>query len=60
MIRKYEQGVVLPPTKLALMLQVLYRTQLAGIYQDLYSGLTTDIRAAEELIRAYRGTGGAA
>jgi Predicted transcriptional regulator len=59
-IRKYEQGAILPPTKLALKLQVLYRTQLAGIYQDLYSVLTTDIRAAEESIRAHRRSGGAA
>ena len=35
MIGKYEQGAILPPTKLALSLQIPYRTQLAGIYQEL-------------------------
>jgi transcriptional regulator with XRE-family HTH domain len=60
MVRRYERGTFAPPLATALKLQILYRTQLASIYQPLYAQLTADMRAAEERMLAARGKRGAA
>jgi transcriptional regulator with XRE-family HTH domain len=54
MVRRYERGTFAPPLITALKLQILYRTQLASIYQPIYARLTEEMRAAEERMLAPR------
>jgi DNA-binding XRE family transcriptional regulator len=47
-VRRYERGHIAPPLITALKLQILFRAQLASIYQGLYAQLTPEMRTAEE------------
>jgi DNA-binding XRE family transcriptional regulator len=54
-LRRYERGDLLPSLPTALKLQILYRTQLASIYQSLYANLTDEMRARETQVWLARG-----
>lgn len=51
-LNRYETGERLPTLITALKLQILYRSQLAGMYSRAYRHLTKDVRAREEAIRS--------
>ncbi len=46
-VDSYETGKRLPSLVNALKLQILYRSQLAGLYEQLYQQLTAQVREAE-------------
>jgi len=52
LIGAYERGDILPPLRLAMMLEILYRCQIAGLYLPLYRQLHEQVRAAEATVRA--------
>mgnify|MGYP001572853207 CR=1 FL=1 len=57
-LNRYETGERLPTLITALKLQILYRSQLAGIYNRLYKQLTKDVHAREDAIRSLGKRGG--
>ena len=59
-IRRYEGGATLPPLLTALKLEVLFRSQLAGLYDRTYQALRTELRAKEEAVLAHRNQKGGA
>jgi transcriptional regulator with XRE-family HTH domain len=54
-ISHYEQGRALPPLKVALSLEIIYRTPVAFLFPGVYDELKDTIRADEELIAAAPG-----
>ena len=57
-LNRYETGERLPTLITALKLQILYRSQLAGIYSRVYQRLVKDIRSREEAVRSLGKRGG--
>lgn len=55
LIGAYERGDLLPPLRIAMMLEILYRCPIAGLYLPLYCGLRMTVRDAEERIRLRKG-----
>lgn len=47
-ISRFEHGERLPSLLMALKLEIIYRTPVAFLYQDLYLRLRNDIREKEE------------
>lgn len=47
-LARYEQGRALPPLRIALKLETIYRQPVAFLWPDLYSELRKDVRAREE------------
>ncbi len=53
-ISRFEHGERLPSLLMALKLEIIYRTPVAFLYQDLYLRLRETIRAREAELRARR------
>jgi hypothetical protein len=47
-IGPYERGVTLPPLRVALQLEIIYRTPIAFLFADYYAALRADNRRLEE------------
>lgn len=50
-ISNFERGRKLPSLRMALRLEIVYRTPVAFLYPDLYARLKTALRAKEERLR---------
>lgn len=57
-VNRYETGERLPTLITALKLQILYRSQLAGIYERLYRRLAGEVLPREEALRSLGKRGG--